>query len=295
MQLVKDLKTMSKRVKNMLLMEEDLTTEKKESTTDRFLSMLFAVINSGKFWRCIRWCDHGKTMLITSPELFERNVLRNDAEGLETENFQTFVDKLNQIGFRRVSNQRPSKLQKFRHPRFHIKYDENYKNDKVMKKEEVESSATRQRSKTNKWFPKNTSSNGELEARSRKRKLDINEARNGTATKRKRSTNDPEGNASTKSACKKQRCGVPIASADSNTRASLFQPMGTVYNEAEMVAAHALLSLSGSRVKYSVLELTAAHTLVNMSQLHCWYKEGSALELQAAQALVNLANVKMYS
>ena len=94
--------------------------KKKEFQTGEFFSALSAAINSGKFWRCIRWCDGGSTVLITSPVLFEREVLQREQWKLQLKvnDFACFADLLKQVGFEKVLSQRPSKVQKFRHPDF---------------------------------------------------------------------------------------------------------------------------------------------------------------------------------
>ena len=90
----------------------------KEFQTEKFFSALSATINPGKFWRCIRWCDGGSTVLITSPVLFEREVLQREQWKLQLKvnDFASFTDLLKQVGFEKVLSQRPSKVQKFRHP-----------------------------------------------------------------------------------------------------------------------------------------------------------------------------------
>ena len=44
---------------------------------DEEFSCLFAVMNSGKFWRCIKWQDKGSTVLIISPVLLEKQALQS--------------------------------------------------------------------------------------------------------------------------------------------------------------------------------------------------------------------------
>ena len=85
-----------------------------------FFSSLAAVINSGEFWRCIRWGDRGSTLLITSPILFERDVLQNKHQELlpNVKDFPSFVAALVKMGFEKVLSERLSKVQKFRHPCF---------------------------------------------------------------------------------------------------------------------------------------------------------------------------------
>ena len=102
-----------------------------------FFSSLSAVINSGEFWRCIRWCDRGSTLLITSPILFERDVLQNKHQELlpNVKDFPSFVDALVKMGFEKVLSERLSKVQKFRHPCFKKSLEERLKKEPNSKEE----------------------------------------------------------------------------------------------------------------------------------------------------------------
>ena len=62
--------------------------------------------------------QHG-AVLIPSPELFEREVLQREEwkRQLDIDGFASFVDVLFQVGFEKVLNQRPSKVQRFRKKR----------------------------------------------------------------------------------------------------------------------------------------------------------------------------------
>lgn len=75
--------------------------EKKFDQTGDLFSRFFAVMNSGKVWRCVGWCDEGSTVLITNPVLFEKQVLESAKwkQQLKTKNFDSFVDSLQQTGF----------------------------------------------------------------------------------------------------------------------------------------------------------------------------------------------------
>lgn len=94
--------------------------DKAVSYSDDVFSFLSAVINSGKFWRCNRWCHDGSTVLITSPVLFEKRILQRMKWKLQLKiaTFYSFVDSLQEVGFQKVLNQRSSKVQKFRYPDF---------------------------------------------------------------------------------------------------------------------------------------------------------------------------------
>ena len=94
--------------------------EKTVNQSGDLFSCLFTVMNSGKFWRCVRWCDEGRTVLITSPVLFQKQVLQSAEwkQQLNIKDFDSFVDLLQQTGFKEVLNQRSSKVRKFRHPDF---------------------------------------------------------------------------------------------------------------------------------------------------------------------------------
>ena len=82
--------------------------EKTAHQSGDLFSCLFVAMNSGKFWRCVRWCDEGSTVLITSPVLFEKQVLESAEwkQHLKIKNFDSFVDSLQQTGFKEVLNQR---------------------------------------------------------------------------------------------------------------------------------------------------------------------------------------------
>lgn len=92
--------------------------EKTFDLSGDLFSCLFVVMNSGKFWRCVRWCDEGSTVLITSPVLFEKQVLESAEwkQHLKIKNFDSFVDSLQQTGFKEVLNQKSSKVQKVSAP-----------------------------------------------------------------------------------------------------------------------------------------------------------------------------------
>ena len=92
--------------------------DKTFNQSDDVFSCLFAVMNSAKFWRCVRLCDRGSTVLVTSPSLFEKHVLQSAEwkQHLKIKDFDSFV--FQQTGFMEVLNQRSWKVQKFRHPDF---------------------------------------------------------------------------------------------------------------------------------------------------------------------------------
>jgi len=113
-----------------------------------FRSLLYAILTSRKHWRCIRWCDNGTAVLITSPQLFEREVLRRELTTLNLQDFASFVKMLKTIGFQRVLSARLSKTQKFRHPGFQIN-GKDVTNDKKGKEKE-ETRGTEKRNMTEK-------------------------------------------------------------------------------------------------------------------------------------------------
>ena len=91
---------------------------RKAIQSEKVFSLLLDTISSGKYWRCIRWSDQGTIILITSPKLFEKEVLPGVLKELRLKDFLSFADVLYRIGFQRVFTSRPSKVYKFHHPLF---------------------------------------------------------------------------------------------------------------------------------------------------------------------------------
>ena len=271
---------------------------RKALQSDNLISLLHAVITSGKYWRCIRWCNQGTTIIITSPKLFEKEVLRGDMKELSLKDFSSFADVLLRAGFQRVPNPRPSKVYKFCHPRLQ-------KNSNGICA-----------------FAKDA---GRIEQnglqRQRKRKMACDNDNSGI--------NDKNSNL-TGPLVKKHRKLTPTVSKDTffedtvgtrkvendkvfirGKRKSLFNP-GTsstsanqtladkqvvhrVYSPLEMIAAHALLSLASTPVvqfghnHVSQIELMAAKSLYDLSRSSVFFGKRSVRELVAAEALLELS------
>ena len=267
--------------------------KRKGFQSDEVFSLLFTTINCGKFWRCIRWCDEGRAVLITSPMLFERDVLQREEWKLRRNvyDFAGFVDLLIQVGFEKILNHRPSKLQKFRHPEF--------KKDCVnqtVAEERAEEKRKRKLSEednfqlgaaVSKKDKNGKRSSAQKVKRQRNATFEDNSAR--TAKKRKReSTNGEEVSAHGK----KRKSAVPDIRSVPTECYTSSQQTGRIYSAEEMTAAQALLSLSTPVVfaNYSVMELMAAQGLINLSR-SCVLPQGrSVRELEAAYALLELAN-----
>ena len=240
--------------------------KKKEFQIDDFFSALSAAINSGKFWRCIRWCDEGSTVLITSPVLFERQVLQREQWKLQMKvnDFASFADLLKEAGFEKVLSQRPSKVQKFRHRDFtkdcrgfqHVAKGRDEPNRKRNMPESLDVRTTCSVKETNKeanlaQFVK------------RQRKVTFEDESTRTAKKRKRNGANGE-EVSTHS--KKPKIAAPVTPSAPIKHDTLRKQMRRIYSADEMTAALALLGLSTSVVfvYYTTMELIAAQSLVNL-------------------------------
>lgn len=247
---------------------------------DGFLSSLFATINSGKFWRCIRWCDEGRTVLITSPILFERVVLQSNEWKLQLNinDFASFVNLLAQLGFEKVLNQRRSKVQKFRHPDFR----KNWGNFQTTAKKSAEPTRERMPEEnpedSAKCSRKERERNLTQEAK-RQRNVSFNNGSKLTAMKRK--TNG-DNNGETFTHVKKRKIAVPATAGTSTNHDTFNQPMRSTYIADELIAAEALLSLSKPAVfeRYSAVELMAAQSLLDLS--NSCVQMRSVQELEAA-------------
>ena len=266
--------------------------KKKEFQTHEFFSALSAAIDSGKFWRCIRWCDGGSTVLITSPVLFEREVLQREQWKLQLKvrDFASFIDLLKQVGFEKVLSQRPSKVQKFRHRYF----TKNYRGFQHVAKEKAEPNRKRKLSEEESLEFSTTGSAKEKNQEAnlagfvkRQRKVTFEDESAMAAKKRKRNfTNGEE--MSTHS--KKRKIAVPVTLSAPIKHDKFSKQMRRIYSSEEMTAAQALLSLSTPVVfaNYAAMELMAAQSLVNLSRSCIVSQERGVRELEAANALLQL-------
>ena len=263
---------------------------RRESLCDGFFSSLFSVINSGKFWRCIRWCHKGRTVLITSPTLFEREVLQTKEWKLQQDinDFTNFVALLKQLGFKPVTNQRQSKVQKFQHPQFTkdcggilteaTKRDETQRKRKIPENENAECSAA--------CSTKEKRNPAQKSKRQRIFNFELRDENATTAEKRNRKA----GNSSEISTPVKKQKATVISSApvDKETPSQMRRN----YSAEEMTVAQALLSLSTPVVfaNYKAAELMAAQCLVDLSKFCVAPRRRTVQELEAAQTLLELAN-----
>ena len=269
-------------------------SKKKEFQTDELFSALSTAIDSGKFWRCIRWCDGGSMVLITSPVLFEREVLQQEQWKLrlKVNSFSSFADLLKQVGFEKVLSQRPSKMQKFRHPDFakncrglqHVakERDEPKRKRKLSEEESLEvGTAGSVKEKTEKA--------NLLQLVKRQRKVTFEDESAKTAKKRKRNGAKAE---EVFTHGKKRKIAVPATPSAPIKHDTFRKPMHRIYSADEMTAAHALLSLSTPVVfaNFTAMKLRAAQSLVNLSWSCVVSQERSIGELEAAYALLELAN-----
>ena len=266
--------------------------KKKEFQTNEFFSALSAAINSGKFWRCIRWCDGGSTVLITSPVLFEREVLQREQWKLQLKvnDFATFADLLKQVGFEKVVSQRPSKVQKFRHPDFTkdcrcLQHVTKGKGEPKRKRKLSEFGTT---GSVHAVKEKNQEANL-VQFVKWQRKVTFEDE--GARMAKKRKKNDTNGEEMSTHG-KKRKNAVPVTPSAPIKHDTFINQMRRIYSAEEMTAAQALLTLSAPIVfaNYTAMELMAAQSLVNLSRSCIVSKERSVRELEAAYALLELAN-----
>lgn len=277
----------------------------KESRFASVQSMLFAILRSGKYWRCIRWCDSGTTVLITSPRLFEREVLPKEMKGLNLKNFASFVKMLKTVGFQRVLSARPSKTQKFRHPCFQINSKE-VSGDKMGKgRKETGRGRKRQMIHTeSKCFKKNF----ETPQKIKRRGEEPTEGFSGrTAVKRKRDTAEPVDQ-ELFSKAKRKKPNTPVSTANQNPP----QQRMTGFSLDEITAAQAILGLSTGEITapqalldlsttvvfvqnipMNIRDLMSVHGLIDSSTSLVLFAERSAREIKAAQALLELTKANV--
>ena len=269
-------------------------SKKKEFQTDEFFSALSATVDSGKFWRCIRWCDGGSTVLITSPVLFEREVLQKEQWKLELKvnDFASFTDLLKQVGFEKVLSQRPSKVQKFRHRDF----TKNCRGLQHVAKERTEPQRKRKLSEEESLKLSGVGSvketNQEINLAQkvkRQKKVTFEDESAMAAKKRKRNVTNGE-EMSTHG--KKRKIAVPVPPSAPFKHDAFRKQMRRIYSADEMTAAQTLLSLSTPVVfaNYTAMELMAAQSLVNLSRSCIVSQERSVLELEVAYGLLELSN-----
>lgn len=283
----------------------------KKSRFASFHSLLFAILTSGKYWRCIRWCDNGTTVLITSPRMFEREVLRRELTVLNLKDFTSFVKMLRTIGFQQVLSARPSKTKKFRHPRFQINSKEVSGDKKGKEKEEttkctkvvrkgkrqmkgkVRDEIRRERQMTgteSKGFKKNFET---LHKIKRRGEVVTEDLRGTTAVKRKRDTKELMNNEHyVHVKRKKQNTCTPVSSANQNPPQ---QRMPRGYSPEETTAAQAILGLSTPVVLMQNIPVNvmSAHNLVDSYKSFVLFVERSAREIEAAQALMELTSTNI--
>ena len=265
----------------------DRSQEKKNGKSNfefGFFSSLAAVINSGEFWRCIRWCDGGSTLLITSPVLFERDVLQNKHQELlpNVKDFPSFVDALVKMGFEKVLSERLSKVQKFRHPRF--------KKDEEIPRRAAEKRAELKRKMQIEGNCQKRSTPVEKEKLTQRVAQSLNSSKDRArrAVKRKRNA---EYSSDFSASVKKKKNGEDFPSIMSTSRDEPAQRMRRMDTAEEVTAAQALLSLSIPVLllsNYTAVELVAAQSLLNLSKSCAVRQQRSVRELESGQALLEL-------
>ncbi|XP_078356031.1 uncharacterized protein LOC144640806 [Oculina patagonica] len=276
----------------------------KESRFSSVQSMLFAILTSGKYWRCIRWCDNGTTVLITSPKLFEREVLKREMKGLNLKNFASFVKMLKTVGFQQVLSARASKTQKFRHPCFQINRKE-VSNDKTGKeKEETRRGRKGQMIVTeSKCLKKNYETPQKIKRRGKEPTEDFS---GRIAVKRKRDTTESTDDDLFANA-KRKKLNTSVSTANQNpppqrmtghsneiTAAQALLGLST----GEITAAQALLGLSTGvvfvqNIPMNLRDLMSVQGLIDSSKSLVLFAERSAREIETAQALLELTTANI--
>lgn len=271
-----------------------------------FLSVLFTLIASGKYWRCIRWCNEGTTILITSPKLFEREVLQGVMKEMNFKDFTSFADLLLGNGFQRVLNSRSSKVHKFCHPRFQkngnglgglgensSKTDQNGRQRK--RKRPVEDTDCRYSNVDNNTASNDNNSELMKPQIKRQRKTYtavVEDTFVETSVKRTKVNTNKAAFIRGKRIKNFPNTGTSFASTNQNSPKHA-QPMSRgVYSPLEITAAHTMLALSTPVVflqNISLMEVIAAQSIVNLSRSPVFFRERSVSELEAAQALLDLA------
>ena len=249
-----------------------------------FFSSLAAVINSGEFWRCIRWGDRGSTLLITSPILFERDVLQNKHQELlpNVKDFPSFVDALVKMGFEKVLSEKLSKVQKFRHPCF--------KEDEEIPRRAAEKRAELKRKVQIEGNCQKRSTPVEKEKLTRRvaQSLNSNNDSARRAAKRKRNA---EYSSDFSASVKERKNGEDFPSIVSTSRDKPAQRMRRMDTAEEVTAAQALLSLSMPVLllsNYTAVELVAAQSLLDLSKSCAVRQQRSVRELESGEALLEL-------
>ena len=234
-------------------------------------------------------------MLITSPVLFEREVLHKEQWKLQLKvnDFASFADLLKQVGFEKVLSQRPSKVQKFRHRDF----TKSYRGFQHVAKERAQ--PQRKRTNVSEEESLKLSGTGSVKETSqeinlaqkvkRQKKVTFEDESAIAAKKRKRNVTNGE---EISSYGKKRKIAVPVTPSAPIKHDAFRKQMRRIYSADEMTAAQALLSLSTPVVfaNYTAMELMAAQSLVNLSRSCIVSQERSVRELEAAYALLQLSN-----
>ena len=265
--------------------------EKTVNQSGDLFSCLFTVMNSGKFWRCVRWCDKGGTVLITSPVLFEKHVLQNVEwkQQLKIKEFDSFVDLLQKTGFKEVLNQRSSKVRKFRHPDF-WKGGENVLS--IGRHLETENAKRKRKAKEEKSVrpsdgraAKEENCVKDMEKKAKRHRAAVLEDNTRTGSKGKTSP----GKRKLLTHSKKQKTAVQRLPNDPIADKTPSQQLCTTYSADEKSTAHTLLNLSVPVIfanYYTNMELIASQGPFHLFKL---LQERSIEELDAACALLRFS------
>lgn len=280
---------------------ENQSRMRKKSRFASFQSLLFTILTSEKYWRSIRWCDNGTAVLIPSPQLFEREVLRRELTAWKLKDFASFVKMLKTIGFQRALSARTSKTQKFRHPRFQVDgkevtgYKLEEKKEQKRKKGKRQMKAKQRHEKKRERQETGIESNGfkksfETPKTIKRRGEVVTEALRGrTVVKRKRNAKELMNNKHYVYAKRqRQNTCATVSSANQNPPQ---QPIPRSYCPEEITTAQAMLGLSAPVVFMQNIPVNVmlVHTWVDSYKSFVLFAERGAREIEAAQALMELS------
>lgn len=267
---------------------------RKAIQSEKVFSLLLDIISSGKYWRCIRWSDQGTIILITSPKLFEKEVLPGVLKELRLKDFLSFADVLYRIGFQRVFTSRPSKVYKFRHPLFQKNSNGN------CARGENENSVAHYGLRQN----RKRKMVGELPHNSDGKEISTKESRSEPSEpdlKRQRKSEESCPGERVKGVDKESKIFKQGAKKSLVNQCTAFteqkgkQPvMNHMYSPSEINAAHGLLSLASTTAvqfgkNVSQMGIEAARSLYDLFSSTVFFRERKIRELDAATALLELS------
>ncbi|XP_022804300.1 uncharacterized protein LOC111341572 [Stylophora pistillata] len=276
---------------------------RKATQSQKVFSLLRDALSSGKYWRCIRWCNQGTTMLITSSKLFEKEVLLGVLKELRLKDFSSFADMVYKIGFQRVPTSRPSKVYKFRHPLFQLNCNGGRACDENANSVELKGL---QQNRKRKMMGELTHDSDGKDISNRESHSELLEP----GLKRQRKSEEILSGERLKAVVKESKisrwgvkeCLVKPCTlfVSANQCSARKQPVLNRYSLSEIIAAHGLLNLASTTavqfgINDSPMGLDTARRLYDLFWCAVFIKERNIRELDAATALLELSQntVKM--